>query len=204
MSSPYQVRAWRARNWSMPSPEFIKRGRLLANSKGTEVWIETGTYLGETTEFLSKTGCSVISIEPHEGLYLSAKKKFLNSTNVEIVNGTSEDHLSRILGEIPDGKKVSFWLDGHFSGDHTFLGDAVCPVMNELSAIDEHRSRLDIITVHIDDVRLFNPESPTGSGYPRLIELAMWAENRSLIWWIENDIFVIKPGNYPLELGGLV
>lgn len=197
-----QLRKWKKRNWAMPSPEFVKRERLLANSRTADVWIETGTYLGETTSFLSETGASVFSVEPHGDLFLAAKKKFERTSNVEIIHGNSEEKLPEILTTIENSKSVSFWLDGHYSGPHTYLGSQVCPVLKELEVIDKHRDRLGELTIFIDDARLFNPESPTGSGYPRLGELVAWAETRELSWWIEHDVFVIKTVKCRSELGG--
>ena len=45
---------WNKRGFLDNSPQFIKQKILKKNSIKNAVWIESGTYLGTTTSFLSK------------------------------------------------------------------------------------------------------------------------------------------------------
>ena len=49
---------------SPPPPHFIKQSLLLRHGIPKSVWVETGTYLGQTTKFLSENFNYVHSIEP--------------------------------------------------------------------------------------------------------------------------------------------
>ena len=56
---PYKL--LRLYNWyfkrgcSLPAPHFVKQAVLSRNAIKNSVWVETGTYLGDTTKFLCKT-----------------------------------------------------------------------------------------------------------------------------------------------------
>lgn len=181
---------WHKRGYAAPSPHFIKQACLLRNGLVNGTWVETGTYLGETTHLLSKQAAKVYSIEPEPTLFANAQRRFKNFANVEIINGTSEIVLPELLTKISGD--VSFWLDGHASQGVTFHGALETPIKEELNAIANNRARFKGIRVMVDDVRLFNPSSPEGAGYPPLEMLVQWATEQKLAWHIEHDIFVAK------------
>src|SRR5262245_1784347 len=97
-SYPYRILSllrgyidWGKRQFAAPSPHFIKQACLVRNSFPNATWVETGTYLGQTTHVLSKYALKVYSIEPEPTLFAKAKKYFSSYNNVEIINGTSEE-----------------------------------------------------------------------------------------------------------------
>ena len=45
---------WKKRNFNPPSPDFIKHQILINNNLKDSLWVETGTYYGDTTKILSK------------------------------------------------------------------------------------------------------------------------------------------------------
>ena len=59
---------WKKRQFSPPSPEFIKHEVLKNNNLKNCLWIESGTYYGDTTNELSKISNKVISIEADDRL----------------------------------------------------------------------------------------------------------------------------------------
>ena len=59
--------------------------------------------------------------------------------------------LKQILNELNDS--VFFWLDGHWSGGDTAQGKLDCPLIEEISIINDTCTSKCIIA--IDDVRLF-------------------------------------------------
>ena len=89
-----QIKNWRKRNFTPPSPEFIKHKIIENNNLDNSAWIETGTYYGETTKILSNISKKTVSIEADKDLYELAKKKLSNFKNVELIVGKSEDILS--------------------------------------------------------------------------------------------------------------
>src|SRR3546814_686803 len=115
-----EYRAWHDREFATPLPNDAKRSVLSRYGYPQETWVETGTYLGETTAFLSKNSNKVITIEPSEELFSKAANRFKSSPNVEVLPGGSEDVFPDLLPRLSG--KINFWLDGHHSGGDTYLG----------------------------------------------------------------------------------
>lgn len=181
---------WAKRGFSAPSPHFIKQACLIRNSFPNATWVETGTYLGQTTELLAKMASFVYSLEPEPTLYSNAKKLFQNHGNVEVINAPSEKAFPGLLPKI--NGDVNFWLDGHYSEGVTFKGEMETPIVEELRCITTHLKRFGHVCVLVDDIRCFNPRLPQFSGYPSVDYLVDWAKENSLNWHIEHDIFIAK------------
>ena len=145
-------------------PEYgVKRKTIIDLSKQykcTEVFIETGTYMGDTIEYLKNDFKRLFSIELNEDLALKASKRFSGEPKIKIVQGDSATQLASILSSI--STPAAFWLDGHYSsefqlGDEyivTGKGEKDTPVMEELIEISRHPIKNHVIL--IDDARLFN------------------------------------------------
>jgi hypothetical protein len=181
---------WEDNDFQVPAPHFIKQKIVVRNVIRNSTIIESGTHLGDTTKKLSKLSSKVISIEPDSELFLKASKRFSNNSNIKILNGTSEQILPDLLKSISGD--VSFWLDGHFSGDGTFKGQLDSPIKIELFEIQKNLNDFDRICVLVDDVRCFNPKLPAYSDYPPVDFLINWANTNNFAWSIENDIFIAK------------
>src|SRR3546814_17759322 len=61
-----EYRAWHDREFATPLPNDATRSVLSRYGYPQETWVETGTYLGETTAFLYKNSNKGITIEPSE------------------------------------------------------------------------------------------------------------------------------------------
>ncbi len=181
---------WSGRGFSAPSPHLIKQACLVRNGIPGGTWIETGTFLGETTEFLAKRAQHVYSIEPEPGLFKRAHRHFGNRRNVEIMNGTSEEIFPILLPKI--NGDVNFWLDGHYSAGITFQGPQDTPIIDELKCIAANLGHFGKVCVLVDDIRCFNPRVEAYSSYPSLNALVDWANANGLDWHIEHDIFVAR------------
>ena len=178
---------WRCSNYSSPSPQHVKIKVLKSHSLPNATWIETGTYLGDTTSKLSKIAKKVISIEPQTELSLFASTRLKRKKNVEVINATSESIIAKVLEGISG--PTCFWLDGHYSGDVTFQGNEVSPISAELSAISSYLTKNKVVVL-VDDFRLFVNSAATG--YPSHSTLIAWAGEQNLSWTVEHDIFVAK------------
>jgi len=181
---------WRRAAYETPSPPAVKRAVLLRQGVHGGAWVETGTYLGETTECLAKRSPMVYSIEPEPALYARAVERFQNAKNVKIIQGTSEEVMPELVAGLTGD--VSFWLDGHYSAGITFKGSSDTPIKQELEVIARVLPRLGRVAVLIDDMRCFEPSAPGFSQYPPRAYLVAWAEKAGLKWHIEHDIFVAK------------
>ena len=183
----------------MPAPWAVKMRVLERYMIPGAAWVETGTYLGETTAFLAERSPQVVSLEPAPTLWEKAAQKFAGSDRVTVLNKSSEDGFLETFGLI-QSSRVCFWLDGHYSGGSTFSGLENTPILQELGLIASklNDGRLTQVAVFIDDVREFaslNRErvgNPGAAGYPPLRVLVNWAEELDLVWLVEHDIFIAR------------
>ena len=183
-------RDWADRQFAAPSPHFVKQEVLLRNGLCDAIWIETGTYMGDTTSVLSKVATMVYSIEPEPALFSKAEQKFRNTRNVKIILGLSEEVLPKLLPTLSGD--VCFWLDGHYSSGITFKGPQETPILDELDIIGRNVAKMGKVLVLVDDIRLFDPRNPEFSAYPSIDFLVDWARKHDLSWHIEHDIFIAK------------
>ena len=181
---------WARDGYSVPCPYFIKRAVLIRNSLPGSTWIETGTYLGSTTKFLSKFANVVYSIEPDINLYNLATANLRKFSNITILNGTSENLLSPLLKNIYGD--INFWLDGHYSAGLTYQGENETPIKYELDAISENINNFNKISIFVDDIRCFNPDVEIYFSYPTCDYLIDWGKRHGFKWSIEFDILILK------------
>ncbi|MGN6605059.1 MAG: hypothetical protein ACTHK8_21565 [Ginsengibacter sp.] len=180
-------------------PEIdIKRADLLEISrkfKDAKIFIETGTFLGDTLDFFKKNFTKLYSIELSEDLADKAKKRFQNDAHISIVQGDSSVQLSNILKEI--NETCIFWLDGHYSSEfwvgkefiRTAKGEKNTPIIEELLQIINHKVKTHIIL--IDDARCFNGDYD----YPRIKKINKIISKHLPLhtFKVENDIIKIIP-----------
>ena len=189
------LKNWRARNFSPPSPDVIKHQILMNNNLKDSLWIETGTYYGETTKLLSKISKKTISIEADKNLFETSSKILKNFKNVEILNGKSEDLLDKVISKNLNFKNVCIYLDAHLCQDHlkntkTFGNEnTATPILNELEIVSKYVSSFEKIVVLIDDIRLFQGKF---QNYPNKNTLVNWCKENDFLWEIEQDIFICK------------
>lgn len=116
------------------------------------VFIETGTYYGDTVAAVKDMYANVISIEVDETLYKKACQRFVSDKNVRIVQGDCVRELSTILTMLHE--PAVFWLDGHYSGGETGKGEIEDPILISLNQIAAHPAQQHVI--FIDDARTFD------------------------------------------------
>ena len=186
--SDFSTIKWLAGNLAGPVPQFVKEKILLKHAIQSALWLETGTYIGTTTKFLSRIGKKVITLEPSEFYYSKAKSDLDDLKNVTCIFGGSEEHFDQLCSDLYE--PVNFWLDGHYSGGKTFKGELECPVLTELESIQILIGRESKFVVFIDDFSCFKDSSLDEGDYPLKSYLIKWAEENSLKWSIECDIFI--------------
>jgi predicted O-methyltransferase YrrM len=117
----------------------------------TTVFVETGTFYGDTVNEALKHYNKVYSIELSPHYYELAKQRFNSEPRVNLLQGDSSlvlESLCKLLNE-----PTFFWLDGHFSSGDTAQGLKDCPLVEELKHIVNYCKPGTVIA--IDDVRLF-------------------------------------------------
>jgi hypothetical protein len=151
------------------------------------VWVETGTYKGDTTKFLSASAEFVYSLEPSATYGSRAEEKFSRNQRVAIIRKSSEEAFAPLVESLSGD--VCFWLDGHYSGGDTFQGATESPIRFELKVIESSLERFDRCVVLIDDFRCFSSDASEYSSYPTKDFLVDFAGRNSLSWTVEHDIF---------------
>jgi len=153
---------WRLRGRPAPDNHVYKKRRIkrLALEHGCETFIETGTFYGQMVNFARGVFRKVISVEIYPPFHRENAAQFARHPDVHILLGDSGKNLPEAI--CMASGRILFWLDGHYSGSGTGIGDKVSPIIEELRLI-AGAGRKDHCIV-IDDRRLF-----TGSdGYPTL------------------------------------
>ncbi len=127
---------------SQPFNSQIKRTEIITSILETyepEVIIETGTFLGSTTEYLSKYANKVITIERSELYYLVAAARLQKVSNVELLKENSSHFIkNQKFGD----ERHFFYLDAHW-GDYL-------PLQDELEQIFKMRNFI----ICIDDFKV--------------------------------------------------
>jgi predicted O-methyltransferase YrrM len=81
-----------------------------------EIILETGTYLGDTTEFLCNFGVQVISTEINQDYFNISKERLKEKNNLLLLLGDSHEVLNENFGLIKE-KKIMCFLDSHNLND---------------------------------------------------------------------------------------
>lgn len=179
---------WKSLEWSVPAPQAVKIAVLRRYSISKMTWVETGTWMGDTTDELAGMAYHVHSIEPQLQFVNLARRRFIGRENISVHHGTSEELFGQILNDLSGD--VAFWLDGHYSAGGTFKGEVDTPIMSELQVIKENLSRLGQVSIFVDDFRCFDPSNFEFSDYPERKVLVDWAVENGFNWTVEHDIFV--------------
>ncbi|MDC0904070.1 hypothetical protein OAS51_01300 [Candidatus Thioglobus sp.] len=150
-----------------PSPDnhLYKKQRIrnISEKYKCNTFIETGTFYGQMVRYAADYFEKVVSIEIHEPFYLENNNFFKEKDNVNILLGDSSIRLADAI-TMSEGK-ILFWLDGHYSGTGTGVGNKISPIIEELRIIANFNPNNHCII--IDDRRLFSEEG----GYPTIDEV---------------------------------
>jgi hypothetical protein len=117
-----------------------------------EIFVETGTFEGDTIELVRPLFPVIHSVELSEDYYRKVEKRFNDAPSVQLHLGHSAEVLRKIRPEFA-GASVLFWLDAHWCvADKTAGGMSQCPLIEELDAIGTVGPQSIVL---IDDARLF-------------------------------------------------
>jgi predicted O-methyltransferase YrrM len=92
--------------------------------------VETGTYLGTTTEFLAETGLPVFTIEAHPCRYGFARARLWRRRNITLLYDDSRTAVRKLFdGPLHDlaNHILFFYLDAHWNDD--------LPLLEELNIV---------------------------------------------------------------------
>ncbi len=170
-----------------PSIAKQKCIRTIAKQSNIKVFVETGTYMGDTISALKSNFTHLYSIELAKSYYEAAVHRFRQDSNISIVYGDSGVELSKILAQL--NQPAIFWLDGHYSGGDTARAAEDSPLRKEISAILNWKYGPESIVL-VDDAHLFTGQN----GYPTIDEVKLLSGKVSMRITFElgNNIIMIK------------
>lgn len=165
---------WLLRGRLNPCPPHKKRSIVESEVRrhGVTIFVETGTYRGDTLARVAPLVERAVSIELDSTLAELAKERFRRRPNVEIRTGDSATELAHVVASLD--RPALFWLDGHYSGGLT-ADSGSSPILAEIDVIlDSPHDHV----VLIDDMRLFDGTD----GYPTLHTVRAAVEARRPDW----------------------
>lgn len=139
------------------TPPLDRLVEFCAGDLGIDVFIETGTYRGQSAAWAASRFRRVITIEASSALHEQARAS-TPSPNIEFLCGRSDSLLREVLPGIIEPKV--FWLDAHWCGNwdlNTAGQENQCPLLKELEILTQSRSD-DVIL--IDDFHMFAVPPP--------------------------------------------
>jgi hypothetical protein len=164
--------AWVMSGCPIPPPAPVKHSVLAAYGawSGSRIFVETGTYEGDTTHAMTAHYDTVYSFEASDPLYQAARKRFAGVSKVKLINADSAKAMAALMNQIT--QRAVFWLDAHWCGGQTAGAVLSSAIMGELEAIFAHSIKNH--TIIIDDARYFVGEH----GYPSVDYLRRWVASR--------------------------
>ena len=137
-------------------PQKIKEKFILDYSIRNAIYVETGTYLGVTTNVIKKISSRVYTIEASKILYENATKIFFKDKNITLLYGQSPKWLKKILPKI--NGNINFFLDAHTVNNNkteTYKNKEITlPLDNELRIIFKYIKNFKKFSIFIDDISL--------------------------------------------------
>ncbi len=148
--------------------EEIKKWQAIT---GYTLFVETGTFLGDTTLAMSAIFDRCWTVEIDTALYQQGLARFKERPNITALHGSSDALMASILEDV-DAPAI-FWLDGHYSRANTGRGAVDTPILDELTKIFRHPIKTHVIL--IDDARDFLGIN----GYPTITALQRFVRAHS-------------------------
>lgn len=131
--------------------------KALASVLPLDIFVETGTYEGDTVDLVRGLFREVFSVELSEKYVESARHRFKIFPNINILQGNSPSVLHELIPKLRQ-QSVLFFLDAHWCvAEHTAGQTSQCPLIEELNEIGYLNQDSVII---IDDARLFQCTPP--------------------------------------------
>ena len=178
---------WYKRNFTSPSPNFVKHKIIENFLIKDSIFIETGTNEGKTLSRLVSNFSFCYSVEPSLYYYCLSKKNLSHLINkIELINDTSENILEEVFIKCKD-KKVTLFLDGHYSGKDTYRGTSDTPIKYELDLLSKYIKDFKEVVIIIDDFRCFELEN-----YPNKKFLFNFSQKNKLFFTVEHDMFIMS------------
>lgn len=123
-----------------------------------KLFIETGSADGDGIQSALNAGFEkIISIELNPILHEKCKNRFKDNLNVELLCGSSEILLPKILENVDES--FILWLDAHWSGGH-YVGEMMHNYLpKEMASIISYKNKFINSAVLIDDMNFYKHDN---------------------------------------------
>ena len=149
----------------MPSLDKNFLLQLQNNYTNYKIFVESGTCYGSTTFAMEPLFEKIYTIEIKKDFFNATKTKYTGN-KIEFLLGDSSNVFQSLLPKLES--KCIFFLDGHWSAGNTGKGIKDCPLIEEITHINNLFKHEAIII--IDDYRLF------GKGPNKQDEICNWED----------------------------
>lgn len=148
----------------------VRQIRALARRTDSRLFVEAGTFLGNTAMRCSRFFHRVITIELDPALYRQARRYLSRRKNVLCLEGDALELIPSVFAR-PDTHQALVFLDGHYSGGETALGEFAEPACHEIIELAQHKDKINAVIV--DDFRCFGRDR----GWPKRSQLLKTVED---------------------------
>jgi len=156
--------------------------------KNYPLFVETGTYMGETTLGLFEFFDLFYTVELDEVIFNNFNNLNYNREKIKSYLGDSIVVLPEIIKLL--NKNCIFFLDGHYSGSGTGKGIKDVPILEEIKFINDNYNLSSIII--IDDLRLFNTNYTENWSGITIESINSLISNRIIGTLILEDRYILK------------
>jgi glycosyltransferase involved in cell wall biosynthesis len=170
--------------------------KTLKTTLPLDIFVETGTFLGDTLDLIKDDFQEIFSVELSEELFSSAKIRFDGVAKIHLTLGDSSATLSEWTPKFID-KSVFYFLDAHWCNADNVTQTSIsqCPLLNEIREIGQLNSKS---LICIDDARLFLAPPPApheSSEWPSFNEVLEALRSVSSIHYLMvlNDSIIFFP-----------
>ncbi len=130
----------------------LKLVSCLKEALNLTVFVETGTFVGDSVERVKNLFKEIHSIELSESYYAQAVVRFREASHIQLYHGHSPKFIQQLQSQLEE-QATLYWLDAHWCvAQDTAGSESQCPLLQELEAIDFLSPNSVIM---IDDARLF-------------------------------------------------
>ncbi|ELW8960757.1 glycosyltransferase [Yersinia enterocolitica] len=169
--------------------------RILNKALPLDVFVETGTFKGDTIASIRDLFDEIYSVELSSEYYDIAVQRFIGDAHIHLVHADSPSAIQTWMPEL-NGKSVLYFLDAHWcAAENTASIFSQCPLLDEIKSIGRLNTESVIV---IDDARLFlapplepHEISQWPGFHPIVSALLSMSCNHELM--VVNDVIVFYP-----------
>lgn len=158
------------------------------------IFVETGTFMGNTARWASTYFKQVFTIEFAESIYRQAVAAHASIPQITFLYGHTREKLAELVGQL--SAPAIFWLDAHWSDGATYGAGDECPVLDEIAIIVQANADHIIL---IDDARMFlapPPRPHEASAWPDIASVTQALDTRGPRYTVVlEDVIVSAPAS---------